>query len=400
MTDETRFSVQRFNCFPGSSEMSKHVFIGLIASAALTFSSGAYAQTAVSQATNNVSTVTNSGTITIQNGGISGVGGSAAVSATGAVSATSVAGINAALPGPDGGFSTVTQSATNSGVVNNLNPAVNDIDGGGGTLALGASASITATGALTSFSFSGLGDSPWVTPGVSGPVSQTSSNNAAVTNSGTPTIGNFAGLLGEGSSASIGATGAAASAGFSFIGDGDVAAGTIGNITQSASNQAAGTTTNTGGSIPLSGPISGAGASASISATGAISSVSLSHIVNTAGEGQFGLGAISQGSTNAANITNSGTIATTSGGLSGIGSSAVISATGAAASVSSSSIAATGAPGTPAIDSIGQSVSNSGVVSNTGTITLASGISGAGAAASVSAVGAGAYASFSAIKAP
>jgi hypothetical protein len=398
MIGEKRFLPQELQAYFGSSSMSKHVFMGVIASAALAFGSGASAQTAVSQATNNGNTVTNSGTITIQSGGISGVGGSAAVSATGAVSATSVAGINAALPGPDDGFSAVTQSATNSGVVNNLNPAANDIDGGGGTLALGASASITATGALSSFSFSGIGASAWITPGVSGPVSQSSTNNAAVTNSGTPMIGNFAGLLGDGSSASIGATGAAASAGFSFIGDGDVTAGTVGNITQSANNQAAGTTTNTGGSIPLSGPIDGAGASASISATGAIASVSLSHIANTTAEGQFDLAAISQGSTNAANITNSGNIATTSGGLSGVGSSAVISATGAAASVSSSSIAATVAPGTSAIDSMGQSVSNSGAVSNTGTISLASGISGAGAAASVSAVGAGAYASFSAVK--
>lgn len=386
--------------------MRKQLLANVAGSVALLVASGAVAQTVVEQHTTNDAPIDNNGHLSL-GAGITGVGGSEAISATGAVSATSVTGINADFVLPN--FGNVTQSATNTtaGVINNYNtlsdtlptPTPNDIDGGG-DFALGASAAMTATGALTAFSFSGIGTSVWNAPEVTGTIRQTSENAGTVTNGGAPTIGNFAGLGGAGSSASIGATGAAASAGLSFIGSGAVIGSTFGgSVIQSATNEGSGVTTNLDGHIPLGGPISGAGASASISATGAIASFSISHVVNTAGEGSFTVaGRIDQTAANDAPITNSGIITTASGGLTGPGTSAVVSATGAAASVSSSSIASA-APtlASPSITRIVQDVDNGGNVTNTGDVDLTGAISGPGAAGSVSAVGAGAYASFSAI---
>jgi hypothetical protein len=78
----------------------------------------------------------------------------------------------------------------------------------------------------------------------------------------------------------------------------------------------------------------------------------------------------------------------------------VISATGAAASVSVASINDT--PATPFVVNLGainQTVTNNaGAVTNLGSITLAGGNLGAGAAASISAVGASAAVSFLAIR--
>ena len=81
-------------------------------------------------------------------------------------------------------------------------------------------------------------------------------------------------------------------------------------------------------------------------------------------------------------------------------SSAVISATGAAASVSVASINDTTLPPfTVSTGTINQTVTNNfGSVTNLGSMTLAGGNLGAGAAASISAVGASASVSFLAIR--
>ncbi len=87
-------------------------------------------------------------------------------------------------------------------------------------------------------------------------------------NSGSITSTSAGGLSGIGSSASISATGAAASVSVASIYDLSVSSATLGNVTQTATNAIGANVSNTG-TISLAGPISGNGASASISATGA-----------------------------------------------------------------------------------------------------------------------------------
>src|SRR5207237_4117915 len=104
--------------------------------------------------------------------------------ATGAAAVTSVPGINQGLAGPQGGFATVTQSATNNGTVTNA-PAVPGVIVNG-VVAQGASASVGASGAISAFSVTGVaapGGRPvqWNPPGA-GLITQTSTNTANVTN--------------------------------------------------------------------------------------------------------------------------------------------------------------------------------------------------------------------------
>jgi len=227
------------------------------------------------------------------------------------------------------------------------------------------------------------------------------SNQGAVLNDGA-TVGLTGYSVGDGASVSASATGAAASVGFSSIGSGLTAPGTtIGDLTQQVTNGDAATVissniSNIGATMTV-GDLTGNGSSVNVGGTGALASLSVSHI-NATTEGSFIVGAVSQTVNNTGTVGNSGTI--NAGDLTGIGSSASISGTGAAASVSGSSISTTAAPlGTPTITSITQTVNNNtgSAITNTGTINLAGGL-GTGASASISATGAGGFASFRAVK--
>jgi hypothetical protein len=248
------------------------------------------------------------------------------------------------------------------------------------------------------------------TPVDVGNISQTSKNTSNVNNNGSVTVhpGFFvAPTLGAGASAAVSATGAVASTDFSTIG-GTLTGTTTGTVTQSATNgnqsgvfffpNTYANVSNTG-SVTV-GALRGDGASASISGTGAVASLSISGI-DTTSQGNFAIGAVSQGASNTGTVTNYGTIS--AGALSGTGSSASISASGAVASVSDSNIlkptgSLSSIPNT-SIASISQTATNNAgsPISNNGTITVAGNL-GTGASASVSAMGAGAVASFHSVK--
>jgi hypothetical protein len=209
-------------------------------------------------------------------------------------------------------------------------------------------------------------------------------------------------VSGDGASLSASATGAAASFGFSSIDSYLTDTGTsIGSLTQTVTNGTAGTTpapaniSNTGAKVTV-GDMSGNGSSASIGGTGAVASLSFANI-GAGAEGNFTVSDILQSVNNTGSIGNGGSIS--AGALSGTGSSASISASGAVASVSQGSISATGTLGTPTIASIVQNATNSAAspISNVGTITLTGGL-GTGASAQIASTGAGAFASFRAVK--
>ena len=365
--------------------IKQSLFAGVALAAVIAGSTGAFAQTVVDQTAKNYSDVTNStkqDPSSVNVDGRLGTGASASVGATGAVASTSVSSINTAANPPAGGFGKIDQKAVNTGDIKNNHASVT-VDG---RLKTGASASVAATGAVASTSFSTVGGSM---PGIkTGDVKQTATNGGDVSNrKATVEVGR---LSGDGSSASIGATGAVASVSDSSI---DSSAGKvkIGDVKQKVSN---GGDINNSGKI-TAGRLSGDGSSVSISATGAVASVSDSSIDSTVGS--LKIGDITQKVSNSGDINNSGKI--TAGGLSGTGSSASVSASGAVASVSDSSINATGTPGPITIASITQTATNhsDSPVTNTGTINLSGGL-GTGASASVSAMGAGAVASFSSVK--
>jgi fibronectin-binding autotransporter adhesin len=362
---------------------------------------GGFFQTVVNNgAVSNGGTITSSGT-----SGLTGVGSSAVVSGVGGSAAFSWSSIGDSLTAPlvgsiIGFAPPVSQTVNNTGSV----ASGGAITLGTGNLANGAVASLSATGAQASVSVSAINTTTFTSPFL-GNINQTVTNSIgpnSVTNSMTSlTTGN---LTGHGSSVSATATGAAASIGVSYVNTTAWSTMPIISAFQTVSNT--GIINNLALTNPISvGDISGTGASVRASATGAAASIALTSIVSGApnnvppNQGLIIGGSIVQLVTNAGLVRNEASIVST-GTLSGMASSAVISATGAAASVSVASINDTQVtPFTVSTGPINQTVTNNpGSVTNLGSITLGGGNLGAGAVASISAVGASASVSFLAIR--
>jgi hypothetical protein len=204
------------------------------------------------------------------------------------------------------------------------------------------------------------------------------------------------------------ATGAAASVGVSYINTQSWSALFLGPTNQTVTNT--GIVSNgviAGNNVvnptPISvGSLSGTGASVRASAAGAVASISVTSILSLSQQQvpAVGVASVIQTATNNGGIINSASIVST-GTLSGMGSSATIAATGAATSVSVASINDTTVlpPPMVTIPTITQTSTNTlSPVINSGSITLAGGNLGVGAAASIGAVGASASVSFLAIK--
>jgi hypothetical protein len=366
-------------------------------SAGPSFTVGAIDQVSTNGGLTNTGTIDNSSawviTNQLGNGALSGNGASASINAGGATTSVSVVSIGsiigAQMLGDVTQESTSTYSSdTNSSILNAGGKVeVNALSG------LGSSASINAHGALASVSSASIFSDALAAFSV-GNIQQSSVTSASPVNNDNGLVTTAGGNLGIGALASIGASGTVASVSVTNIGSitGSV---TLGGIAQTALNQGSGIS-NVNELITV-GSL-GDGASASIRATGASASVSRSNINSTEGGTSLAAASITQEATNIASIvTNTGVI--TAGTLCGTGSSAVIGATGAAASVAVSSINPVGALG--AVGSIGpitQTANNSSsAVTNTGMITLSGPISGNGASASISAIGAAASVSFSTI---
>ena len=238
-----------------------------------------------------------------------------------------------ALPGLT--TSEIDQTSTNHAAVDNFYGTIN----GNGRVGTGASASVSASGAVTSVSVGNV--DVWGHPStvrIESLEQRSTNDDSSIINRNamidmTGGGSSKGSLTGDGASVAIGATGAAAAVGFSNINSsGDKI--TVGDIRQRATNDDSAISNN--GSITV-GSLKGMGASASISATGAVASISVSNI-NTP-VGAVKLGDITQHANNKGDdstICNTGTINLAS--LSGTGASASVSAVGAAAVVSYSSI--------------------------------------------------------------
>jgi hypothetical protein len=218
-----------------------------------------------------------------------------------------------------------------------------DIDHFGGSIGgNGASLSISATGAVSSLSVSGINapEVDSISIGVGETIFQSTLNNGNVLNThGFDTQVVSGTVSGDGASVSVSATGGASAISVSSIHNQERSFGTdisFGGIQQSTKNF--GTINNQGGSI-TTGNITGDGASVSIGASGAVSSVSVSSVVDANMIDSVAFNAdIVQTTTNynAATINNTGTVQV--GNLTGHGASASVSAIGAASAVSYSAI--------------------------------------------------------------
>lgn len=365
----------------------------------------AFAQTIIDQTPSNSGVVTVGGT----NATITGVGdlsqsATASVGASGASASVAVAGINTQFINTAGGFGTVGQAATNSGAITTSNALISVT--GPASAGDGASAGISAGGAAAGMSFTGNGAVNFsLSPPSVGAVTQSASNSGSVQNGGAADVSTITAtsmvLSGDASSLSIGASGASASLSGAGIGAAGYGGQVFGAVSQSAVNEAA--DISNFGSVTAASS-TGDGASISVSARGASSGVSETTIGTTAPKGNT-YGAVLQYASNgvdgsASNIANSGSI-TLTGGLGGLGGSASLSASAATASFSVASLNNTASTTLVTLPSITQTASNAGTgaVTNTGILTLggATGDLAVGASASISGMGAGTFASFTAI---
>jgi hypothetical protein len=235
-------------------------------------------------------------------------------------------------------------------------------------------------------------------------VNQVTSNTASVTNNGDINH-NLGDISGNGASLSISATGAVSSLSVSSINAPEfnsVSIGTYGNdevLFQSTSNSGAITNNHAFDTLTWSDDVSGDGASVSVSAIGGASAISLSSINNQARHwgNQVEFGGIQQNTVNSGKITNNGGSLITDD-ITGDGASVSIGASGAVSSVSVSSIVDQNQVASVLFSAdINQTTSNTGAITNTGTISVGD-LSGQGASASVSAIGAASAVSFSTIK--
>jgi hypothetical protein len=315
-------------------------------------------------------------------------------------------------------FGIVTQDATNQGDITNLGTLGFSLGSSEVvTLGNGASASISASGAVSSISHISYGivNTNPATPEI-GATTQLSVNLGTVENGGAMTGSNTVTLSGDGASVSISASGAVASISSTF--NGATLAGestySYGNIDQTATNGAEGqgvpispavTNTNTNQEVGLAlGNLSGNGASASISASGAVASIAftLNNTVTLATPAPaaaivpivVSYGTITQEAKNYGDITNiAGTLSI--GSIVGEGASASSSASGSVASFSVASITSDYI-NLGNFGAISQTSTNHGAVANSGSMQI-TGSFGVGANASISASGAVSSVSFRAI---
>lgn len=327
-------------------------------------------------------------TITVANGGSLGF------SALGASSGISFAGIGAGdytVPTiATGGGEEIKLSSTNAGFINPKETQVQSATGTtetGPELGAGASASISAIGAASSVGLRAVDATSFTASGIGNITTNSASNTGSVfpDNFGKVTVGNVAGY---GASVGVGTTGAVASVGTTAIRSSGFEA-KFGTINQLASNE---TGTATRFSDIDTAAVNGIGASVSTSATGAVTSVSETFILDKGNtQSTFGNIIQSAGTTSAAaSELDNANVKT--GDLS-TAASVRLSGSGAGASVSSTAIGPSAAA-FASFGTVGQTVNSEGFlfvgssksgIRNTATV---GGVSGQGASASISASGA------------
>lgn len=376
--------------------------------------------------------VSNSGGVTIDGAAVktvtvdaSGGGGPAsepaAISGTGASASISGGGALASLNSTSIGSAEFT-GATFDGditqqVTNNTNAPTVTISAEGMDAPLlqaadisgaGASASISAAGAVASVGSTSIGGTTVAGATFDGAIFQTVSNAAAVTI--TPSTEDNTSLLavgeigGAGAGASISAGGALASVGSTAIGGETVNGAGFGAdsaaITQTASNAAAVSIAD-GAALLVDGPISGNGASASISAVGASTGVSVLGVDIAGTYVPSGpINGINQTANNSATDAMSITNAViTTGDLSGAGAGASIGATGASALISGAVIDVASVVTPISLGTAGatQTATNSTAITVSGANITTGALTGNGASAGISTVGASATVGMTAI---
>jgi hypothetical protein len=285
---------------------------------------------------------------------------------------------------------TNTAGVTTDGTsVSSVTAAVNN-----GPLTHGAGSSIStgATGAAASFGLRAVDATSFTATNGIGPITGDATNSGDVTVSGntilTGTVGEGTSARGNGSSVSLGSTGAVSSVSTTAINSGDFQA-TFGIIGQTATNTA--NVTNNGSTV-TTGQVRAEGGSVSVSSAGAVTAVGEALIDNNASTSST-FGAITQNADNSGSVTLDGSntvIAsnTNNVGLTAAGSSVAASATGSAASVSSATIRSF-ASDMGDFGATDQTVQNTGeVTASDNSITVNHGIGQSAASASITAAGA------------
>lgn len=374
------------------------------------FTGATFAEDITQKAANTGAILVQPGT-GIEVGAITGDGAGASISARGASASVGSAAIDS-VDFTGATFSgDITQQATNDTDAPTVTISAGDVnapllqaaDIGGA----GANASISAAGAVALVGSTSIGGGTVVGATFDGAIDQTVSNAAAVTI--TPSTEDTSLLAvgeigGAGAGASISAGGALASVGSTSIGGETVDGATFGAasdaITQSASNTAAVSIAD-GAALLVEGPISGNGASASISAVGASTGVSVLGVDIAGTYVPSGpINGIDQTATNSATSAISITNAViTTDELSGAGAGASIGATGASASISGAVIDVASVVTPISLGTAGatQTATNSTAITVSGANITTGALTGNGASAGISAVGASATVGMTAI---
>lgn len=338
---------------------------------------------------------------------VTGDGASASISATGAQAVISVSRIGTAAGNPNtsianGDEQSITQNAYHDSTASifNYGSFYNRFDGRGGLTAnisgAGASISSSAAGAISALSITSIGTAGQdsIDIATSGSINQTatvkSSTDAPtyIANYASIATNNRPNITGNGASISTSATGAATSISVTSINSSPVRYATFGTISQDAYSDANLFNENFGEVFRTAiGNISGHGASVSFSAAGAVAAVSFRSIGNNDNgrTPRINTNTINQRAINDGNVVNF-TRNLSIGNLSGAGTSASISSSGATAQVSSASISDSIVPSLSVNGGINQTAINYGLIVNLGSITVGN-ITGAGSSVSVSAVG-------------
>lgn len=372
----------------------------------------AVGQSGDSDSATNTGNVTNNGSVTVTSGGTTGLGASISIGAAGVAGSTSITAINDFLTTPQSGFSSVRQVLSNAGNISNTADAItlqpNTV------LSDGSSISSSAIGAIGSASISANNVDDFdlsLTPTIP-TIEQNIQNqppaesNLSVTNISSLRLRGVT-LAGDGSSISVGATGAAASVAVNLINStidsGSLLAGFdrsfSGPLMQRANNLAI-IRNQLARDINVDN-LGGAGSNVSVTATGASASISAASIESSkiqlvlTDSLNYGASFIveNQRSTNRGSVTNNPlNRKVTAGDLSGNGSAIQVAATGASASVNSSEI--NGVDNVVPFDQLtlgnfSQTAENFATISNQGVLETGN-LQGNGASVGISAIGANA----------
>jgi hypothetical protein len=385
---------------------------GVALAALLAGGSAAYADSVsiadIDQDTTNRGNVTNVGDNSV--GKISGDAASASISATGAQSAVSVTrvnGANAPVTIRIGVGQKNNQDTTNRGrVTNEVQQSSGDLEVGGQISGNAASASVSATGAasvvgVTTVDQAGKVKTRIVTGNTNKPLTQTTTNRGRVSNEGDVDVDdqNISGVAASASVTAVGAQSAVSVSHINATKGPDTRIGGDKRIKQDTRNSAR--ITNDG-EIEDGGSLVGTASSATDSALGAGSSVSVANITkfDQNGEAKAVIGRIDQTAINRGRVRNlssdDNTFDVKVGDLNGVASSASVSAVGAQSSISVANISQGNQTNntTTSIGEANQYTLNTGAIHNTGEVS-AGNINGDAASASVSAVGAASVVSVS-----